>query len=435
MAELRFDAIVVGAGPAGIAAGITMAKGGMKVLVIEKGRKPGVKNVMGGVLYTKSLLPLVPDIAKIKQVWERPITEENFWLLTPEDALKFGFRSPSFLDGIPNAFTVFRVKFDEWLFKEAKSAGCLLLPSTKVEQVLMEDGHVVGVATDRPDGNIYAPLVILAEGAYAVLAQQTGLVPKLRKEHFALAVKEVLSLPSSKIEDRFHLEKGAGATVECFGYATKNMLGYAFIYTNKDSLSVGLGAMLTDFLKTRIPPYELLEDFKQHPAIRPLLSDAKPLEYLAHLIPEAGFRALPKLYRQGVMVCGDAAMFTNAVHREGSNFALISGIFAGETALLAHQRKDYSEKTLAEYEKKVRNSFIYADLKKYRNLTPTMEKKRTDFLEFYPGWLAFAAREILTVDGTPKREKEKKIWQALKKQKTLPGVLADLYSLYKGVEG
>ncbi len=435
MPKLRFDAIVIGAGPAGIAAGITMSKGGMKVLVIEKGRKPGVKNVMGGVLYTRSLIPLVPDVSQIQKVWERPIVEENFWLLTKDDAIKFGFRSPAFLDSIPNAFTVFRVKFDEWLFKEAKSAGCLLLPSTKVEHLLKEGDKVSGVSTDRPDGDIYAPIVIIAEGAYAVLTQEAGLLPKLKKEHFALAVKEVISLPSEKIEDRFGLERGAGATIECFGYATKNMLGYAFIYTNKDSLSVGIGALLDDLLQTRIPPYELLEDFKQLPAIRPLLAGGKPLEYMAHLIPEAGFRGLPKLYKPGVLVCGDAAMFTNAIHREGSNFALISGIFAGETALLAHQRKDYSEKTLSEYEKKVHNSFIYADLKKYRHLTPTIQRKRKDFLDFYPSWLSYAAREMLSVDGVPKKEKERTIWKALRKQKSLSAFFSDLFSLWRGFEG
>jgi len=435
MGVLEFDGIVVGGGPAGASAAVAMARGGMKTLLIEKGRKPGVKNVMGGVLYTRSITPLFPEFYKNAAIIERPVVEENFWFLTRDSALKFGFRSEEFHQEVPNAFTVLRVKFDEWMAKEVRSAGALLLPSTRVDDLLREDGKVVGVRTDRPEGDIRAPLVVLAEGANPFLAVKVRLVEPLKPDRVALAVKEILSLPGEKIEDRFHLNPNEGATLELFGEAVGGLLGYAFIYTNKDSLSVGLGALLSHFLHHRVKPYELLESLKAHPVVKPLIEGAKPMEYLAHLIPEAGLRAHPKFYADGVMVAGDAAMMVNAVHREGSNFAFASGRMAGETAVEAFKKGDFSARTLSAYERRLKESFILKDLKKYQHLTPLMEKKKEDFLITYPEWLIFAIQEMLSVDGVPKGEKEKKIKEALLRKKSLLQVAGDVYQLWKAIHG
>ncbi len=435
MGVLEFDGIVVGAGPAGVAAAVTMARGGMRTLMIEKGRKPGVKNVMGGVLYTRSITPIFPEFYQNATLIERPVVEENFWFLTKDSALKFGFRSQEFNRGVPNAFTVLRVKLDEWAAKEAKNAGALLLPSTRVDDLLREDGQIVGVRTDRPEGDIRASVVVLAEGANPFLAIKAGLVEPLKSDRLALAVKEIISLPKDKIEERFHLNPGDGATLELFGDAVGGLLGYAFIYTNKDSLSVGLGAILSDFLKNRVKPYELLENFKVHPVVKPLLEGGKPMEYMAHLIPEAGLRANPRFYADGVMVAGDAAMMVNAVHREGSNFAFASGRMAGETAVEAFKRGDFSARTLSAYERRLKESFILKDLKKYRNLTPLVERKKMDFLKTYPEWLVFAIQQMLSVDGVSKGEKEKRIKEALFKKKSLLHVASDVYQLWKAFHG
>ncbi|MGH8104458.1 MAG: FAD-dependent oxidoreductase, partial [bacterium] len=357
------------------------------------------------------------------------------WLLTDTDAVKFGFRSEEFKKGVPNAYSVLRVKFDDWAAKEARTAGAMLLTATRVDEVIFEGSQVVGVKTDRPDGDIYAPVVILAEGANPFIARKAGLAREYKTHELALTVKEIISLDVRIIEERFNLNSGDGCTIELLGAATKGLLGYAFIYTNKDSLSIGLGALVSDFIEQKIRPYDLLEDFKMHPAVKPLLAGGKVMEYMSHLIPEAGYRALPKLYADGVMVVGDAAMLTNAVHREGSNFAFQSGWMAGQTAVEAHQKKDFTAKTLGAYRTKLDNSFIMKDLKKYSRLTPYVLSKRKEFLEMYPKLLMDTGKEMLSVDNIAKKEKERRILQMIRRRRSIPAIVSDMYKLWRAMEG
>lgn len=435
MAKLAFDVIVVGAGPAGVAAGVTTARAKLKTLIIEKAKRPGTKNVMGGILYPKSIDPVFPGFWKNEKVIERPIVEENIWLLNGNDAVKFGFRSEEFKSGVPNAYSVLRVKFDEWAAKEAKTAGAMVLPATRVDDVIRDGTQIIGVKTDRPDGDIYAPIVILAEGANPFIARRAGLAREYKPHELALTVKEIISLDVRTIEERFNLNSGDGCTFEVFGASTGGLLGYAFIYTNKDSLSIGLGALVSDFIENKIRPYDMLEDFKAHPAIKPLLAGGKVMEYMSHLIPEAGYGALPTLFSDGVMIAGDAGMLTNAVHREGSNFAIQSGWMAGQTAVVAHQKHDFSAQTLSAYRAKLEKSFIMKDLRKYQGLTPYVMKKRKEFLELYPGMLTEAAKEMFSVDNVSKKEKEHKIMKMIRGKRTLPAIVSDLYGFWRAMEG
>lgn len=435
MPKLEFDVVVVGAGPAGVAAGVTTARAKLKTLLIEKAKRPGTKNVMGGILYPRSMDSVFPGFWKNEKVVERPIVEENIWLLTATDAVKFGFRSEEFKSGVPNAYSVLRVKFDEWAAKEAKAAGALVLSATRVDDVIRDGAQIVGVKTDRPDGDVYAPIVILAEGANPFIARKAGLAREYQPHELALTVKEIISLETRTIEERFNLNSGDGCTIEILGAATGGLLGYAFIYTNKDSLSIGLGALVSDFIENKVRPYEMLEDFKAHPAIKPLIAGGKVMEYMSHLIPEAGYRALPKLYSDGVMIAGDAAMLTNAVHREGSNFAIQSGWMAGQTAVEAHQKHDFSAQTVSAYRTRLEKSFIMKDLRKYQGLTPYVMKKRKEFLDLYPSLLTAAAKEFFSVDNVSKKDKEHKIWEMVRRRRSLPAIFSDLYGFWRAMGG
>src|SRR3989440_603274 len=299
----KFDAVVVGAGPAGTAAAITMAKAGLQVALLERGPKPGSKNVMGGILYNHYLEEIVGEEWEQAPL-ERPIIEERRWLMTSEEGIGLG-------------------------------AG--LLEST--------------VISGKP------------------------LRRKLRPNEVAMAVKEIMQLDSGLIEERFNCERGEGCTVECFGDSTMGMAGFMFIYTNRDTLSVGGGALLSDFNRTLRTPNDLMEHFKQHPAVKPLLRGAETVEYLAHLIPEGGYRGIPKVYGPGYLVCGDAAMLSNPVHREGSNLAMESGRLAGETIVHCKEAGDFSERRLAEYRGRLDHSLIMADMKKDDKAVPLLEHK------------------------------------------------------------
>src|SRR5438105_677810 len=165
----------------------------------------------------------------------------------------------------------------------------------------------------------------------------------------ALVVKEIIALPGAAIEERFTLDPGMGATIEVYGAVTRGMAGYGFIYTNRESLSVGIGALISQFMETRITPWDLLEGFKAHPMVAPLLRGGVVREYLAHAIPEGGLRAMPRLFDDGVLVVGDAAMMVNNLHREGSNMAMAAGRMAGETAIQAKRAGDWSARSLSRY--------------------------------------------------------------------------------------
>ncbi|MDW7675485.1 MAG: FAD-dependent oxidoreductase, partial [Bacillota bacterium] len=337
----KFDVIVVGAGPAGIAAAYTAAKAGLKVIIFERGDHPGAKNVMGGVIYRQPTEELIPKFWEKGAPLERHLIEQRAWLLDKDSAVTLGYKCSLFGKEPYNNFTVLRAKFDHWFAKQAVEAGALLINETVVEELIYEGEKVIGVKTGRNQGEVLGNVVILAEGVNSLIAQKSGMQKHIPSEQLAVAVKEIIALPKGTIEDRFNVDDGEGATIELYGDATKGMMGTGFIYTNKDSLSIGVGAIMSQMLKNKIAPYELLDYFKNHPMVKRLLHGGEVKEYLAHMIPEGGYEAMPKLYRHGLMIVGDAAMLVNGIHREGSNLAMISGKIAAETAIRAKERGDF----------------------------------------------------------------------------------------------
>jgi len=421
--DKNFDVIVVGAGPAGLAAATVAARAGLNTIVIERGDQPGTKNVMGGILYTKPTAEVWPDFWKEAPL-ERAIVEQQAWMLTPDSALKGGFRSDKLLDGAPNAFSVLRVKIDRWFAAQAQKAGALIICQTMVEEVLREGDTVVGVRCGREDGELYAPIVILCEGVNPQLAISLGMQKKLRPHQVASVVKEVINLPEQVINDRFHVaDSSQGVAMELMADATAGLLGMAFIYTNKTSLSVGVGVTLADAIDCPYTPYDLFVRFREHPQVAPLLAGGETVEYLSHMIPEGGYNAMPQLFGNGVMICGDAGMMVNSLHREGSNNAIRSGMLAAETAIEAHERGDFSSRVLNRYRERLEHSPILADLRKYRNATGFMEHHPV--FQVYPQFAADAAYEMMSVDGESKRSKQWKILRMLFERRSIFGLAWD----------
>jgi len=428
----KFDVIVVGAGPSGNATAYTLAKAGLNVLQLERGESPGTKNVQGAILYANALEKIIPDFRDSAPL-ERHIAEQRMWLLDENQSCTGAtYRDARFSQEPYNRYTIIRARFDRWFSEKVKSAGALVICETTVKELLRDSsGKVIGVRTEREQGDIYANCVVLADGANALLGERAGLRPQVKAEDMALAVKEVLFLPKETIEARFNLTGSQGVVIEIAGNITHGMVGTGFLYTNKDSLAVGIGCMLSDMKKQSLTPYQLLEAMKNHPSIKPLIEGAEMKEYAAHLIPEGGYKALPQLYGDGWLVVGDSAGFVNAVHREGSNLAMTSGRLAAETLIELHgEKKAFTAQHLAGYKQRLDDSFVMDDLKKYEGV-PDLLTRNPQILSMYPSFVSDVAREMLTVDGRPKREKQKKILRQLTQRRSVLGLLGDAFKFWR----
>ncbi len=435
--KLTYDAIVVGGGPAGVAAAITMTKAGLQVILLERGRFAGAKNFFGGVLYTHALADVLPDYWERKPPFERPVTEQGYWMLSPDSVMRIMHKSEKYKEEPAEAYTALRAPFDAWFARQAVEMGVLVITKTTALEVLKdEQGRVIGVTTDRPDGDIYAPLVIIAEGVNNLLTQQLKLIEAdLPPRFVALSAKEYIGLPAKEVQARFGLSgPKEGVAIDIFGDATLGLPGTAFIYTDRAGISIGVGLLLEEFVSHNLKPYEVLARFKNHPVVKPYLEGGESLEYGAHLIPEMGYDRMPRLAGDGVLVAGDAAGMVDALHREGTNLAMTAGRFAGETAIAAHRQNDFSGDFLRQYRRKLEESFVLKDLKQYRRMTDFLDST-PHFMGTYVNFLNDAALRYFTAHGMPKREMEKEIIGMLRTRRSFFGVAQDMLKLLRGMRG
>ncbi|WP_159726198.1 FAD-dependent oxidoreductase [Methylosinus sp. Ce-a6] len=430
MIEEKFDAIVIGAGMAGNAAAYTMASRGLNVLQLERGEYPGSKNVQGGILYADMLEKIIPDFREEAPL-ERHLIEQRFWMMTDRSHTGMQYRSDDFNEEKPNRYTIIRSQFDRWFNKQVQAAGAIVISETTVTELVSDAyGKVIGVRTDRAGGTIFADVVVLAEGVNGLLGARAGLRPTPKPEHVALAVKEMHFLPRETIEARFNLHGDEGVVIEAAGTISKGMTGMGFVYTNKESISVGMGCLVSDFAENDETPYGMLEVFKKHPSIAPLIEGSEVKEYAAHLIPEGGYKTIPELFGDGWVVVGDAAQLNNAIHREGSNLAMTSGRLAGEAIFQVKSRRDpMTKQNLALYKKYLDDSFVMKDLKKYKDMPALLHTQAQNFFLTYPTLVSKAMENFLRVDGTPKIEKEKASVRAFREKRSLTGLFGDAWRL------
>lgn len=429
---LRFDVIVVGAGPSGNAAAYLMAKAGLKVLQVERGEYPGSKNVQGAILYANALEQIIPEFRDDAPL-ERHIIEQRMWMLDDTSFVGTHVRSDDYNKPPYNRYTIIRAQFDKWFSSKVREAGGFLICETTVNQLIMDGDQVVGVHCDREEGDVYADIVILADGVNSTLARKAKFHSEIEAHNVALAVKEILFLPEETIRQRFNVSGDEGVAIEMVGRITNGMTGTGFLYTNRESLTIGVGCMLSDFKNSvhRMSPYELLEKMKHHPSIAPLIDGGEMKEYCAHLIPEGGFNTIPKVYGNGWMIVGDSGGFVNSAHREGSNLAMTTGRLAAETAIRAKAMgRGYRAEVLSAYKSALDRSFVIKELHKYRHM-PEILRQNPQFFTTYPDLLAFAARTMITVDGIDKTTKKHEIIGKFRKSRTLPGLLGDAYKLWR----
>jgi electron transfer flavoprotein-quinone oxidoreductase len=428
MIDERFDAIIVGAGMAGNAAALRLAELGLKVLQLERGEYSGSKNVQGAILYADMLEKIVPNFREEAPL-QRHLVEQRFWMMDDRSHTGLHYRSDDFNEARPNRYTIIRAEFDKWFSSKAKEAGAVVLCETTVTDLLKDGrGRVIGVRTDRRDGEVLCDVVILAEGVNGLVGTRAKLRTIPRPENVALAVKEMHFLPEETIQARFNIKGNEGVVIEAAGTISRGMTGMGFIYTNKESISLGIGCLVSDFQKHRITPYGLLEMFKQHPSVAPLIKGSEVKEYAAHLIPEGGFKAIPQLYGDGWVVVGDAAQLNNAIHREGSNLAMTSGRIAAEAiAHIKSQGRSMTAANLSLYKKLIDDSFVMKDLRKYKDMPQLLHIQSQNFFLTYPQLVSKAMENFVRVDGTPKAEKERMTLRSFVSARSWAGLFGDAF--------
>ena len=398
MSDDRFDAIIVGGGLAGLSASIVMAKAGLEVLLVERGDFCGAKNMTGGRLYGHSLEKIIPDFAKTAPI-ERKVTKEKISLMTADGSLDIGYGSKKLGAAAESAsYTVLRAKFDQWLSEQAMEAGAEVIPGMLVDALVQdENGAVIGI--DCMGEVMEADVVILADGVNSLLAQSIGMKEELQPNQVAVGAKEVIKLSEEIINERFHVSNGEGVAWLSAGDPTEGSFGGGLLYTNKDTVSVGIVATLSDIGHSELSVPEMLDRFKDHPAIAPYLEGGEVIEYSGHLVPEEGIHMVPELYRDGVLVTGDAAGFcvNLGFTVRGMDFAIESGRLAAETVIRAHQLHDFSANTLSYYKKLLDHSFVMEDLNSLKGF-PTLLSRREIF-EGLPAMVDDIAGKIFTVDG------------------------------------
>jgi len=412
--KVKVDAIVIGGGPAGLAAAYTMAKAGLEVILIERGETSGSKNV-GGLLYGTVLNQMIPRFYE-KAPIERPVSKRTIFFLGGGEhaALTFGDDQWS-IPPYNNTFVVHRSQFDRWFSGEAEKAGVSLLEGTVADELIYEGRNgskqAVGVRV-RGNEEFYADAIILADGANALLTEKVSTEMSFRggktKQDYAVGVKEIITLGKGKIEDRFNLESNEGTAVDFLGIPFEGLIGGGFIYTGKETVSIGFAARLESVVHSRLSPNQIMDGFKRHPVVRKYLEGGELAEYSAHLIPEGGYRAVPQVSGNGVMIAGDAAGLVNmSLYKEGTNHAMESGKTAGETAVSAKAKGDFTSKTLGTYETKLRRGTAMRDLKKYRDLPKVLETT-PELLSLYPQKITRMLIDYFTVTSASKSETQKK---------------------------
>lgn len=422
-----FDVIVVGAGVCGSTAAARMAQKGLNVLLVDRAKPIGSKNLSGGVLWGHDLDEVFPNWWKDGPV-ERPITQKGVGMLTKDSNFQIGFATEEWKKPPHNAFSVLRARFDLWLSEQAAKAGVTVIDGVNVDHLAVDDVNGIRTVKGVVQGGdtITGDCVLLADGCNSRLSMDLGIRGKLDRTNYVTGVKQVIKFPSEKaIEDRFGIGPGEGVAFEyVLGYLENGAKAGGFLYTNKDTISLGVVVNLDSIWEKGVYNYKIMESFRTHPAIAGLLRGGDLVEYGAHLIPVGMSHCVPQLAGQGWMIAGDAAgfVYSNGLVIHGMNYAIRSGIIAADAAVAAKAAGGFTQRNLSVYDRMIKESYIWQD---FENLGTAHEFEWDDMNHFVIPKLAEGVMKgMFTYTGEPKETTETRVRRQLKQQRVSPFKLA-----------
>jgi len=426
--EDKFDCIIVGGGIAGLSAAMVLARANMRFLLIERGEFCGSKNVSGGVLWGTDLARLVPEYWEDEDAgFERFINHRRLTFMDEQSSFSVDFKSAHYEEQPYSGVTVLRAKFDNWFSEKVQEAidasdvadESFLVPNVLVEEILKEDGKVVGIRAGEE--TFYADCVILAEGINNLLTRQIGLQPAyIPADYVAVGAKEVIRFDRKVLEDRFQLSERSGMSNEFVGYASGGVEGGGFLYTNLDSVSIGIILGMKDLRGKKRTPYDVLNEFKAHPAVTDMLRGGEVLEYAAHAVSMGDLRGLPsEIYADGVMLVGEAAnlLLNSGKAIQGMDYAMRSGILAAGTTIEAKAEGDFSAAMLKTYRTLLEESFVLQDMRTFQGAVQVLHSPQ--MFGTVPNLICDFGRQFFTVDSEPTKKASQMMKDSVKRHSSL----------------
>ncbi len=314
---LEYDIVIVGAGPSGSAAALKAASSGKKVLVLERGPEPGSKNVSGAMIRKDYVTSVFGEGVP----FERNVNKIKLSLYDKDKPVSIEF-SPD------NLVTTGRLKFDKWLSSVSENAGAMVIPKTTALKLNWENNVAKSITTDR--GEVFAKSFVLAEGVNSLVSMESKIRSDLTPENAVETVKVVYSVKKEDINSMFNTKNESSGVA--WRYIMTDPLVAGFLYTYKDSVSIGIGSPINQLVERKIRPEKLLDDFMDKTGLSDMVKGYSLREYSAKVIPEGGFPDI-NVSKSNVYLCGDALGLVDPLTFDGISPAIASGTIAGSAAV------------------------------------------------------------------------------------------------------